>query len=121
MVVYVKIDSPQMDQYKLDFFSSIGGQTHVWCSCTGFPLIKLGTYWKDKRKCMQLTCVGRGLICSNNACTSCICRKCFEGFPISSVATINPLLGEVSGSAGDDNSDTKSDNGFDDDQWHDDE
>jgi len=25
VIVYVKIDSPPMDQYKLDFFSSIGG------------------------------------------------------------------------------------------------
>ena len=116
VVVYVKIDRPQMDQYKLDFFSSIGGQTHVRCSCTGFPLIILGTYRKDKRKCRQLTCVWEErLVCSNNACTSCVYRKCFEGFPISSVTTINPPLGEDSGSAGNDNLDTKSDNGFDDD------
>jgi hypothetical protein len=118
VIVYVKIDSPQMDQYKLDFFSSIGGQTHVRCSCTGFPLIISGTYRKDKRKCMQSTCVWEErLICSNNACTSRICRKCFEGFPISSITTINPPLGEDSGSAGNDN--LKSDNGFDDDRWHD--
>ena len=71
---------------------------------------------------MQSTCVGEErLICSNNACTTCICRKCFEGFSISSVTTINPLLGEDSGSASNDNLDTESDNGFDDDQWHDDE
>ena len=70
VIVYVKIDSPQMDQYKLDFFSSIGGQTHVRCSCTGFPLIISGAYRKDKRKCMQSTCVWEErLICSNNACT----------------------------------------------------
>jgi hypothetical protein len=89
---------------------------HVRCSCTGFPFIISGTYRKDKRKCMQSTCVGEErLICSNNACTTCICRKCFEGFSIYSVTTINPLLGEDSGSAGNDNLDTKSDNGFDDD------
>jgi hypothetical protein len=70
---------------------------------------------------MQSTCVEEErLICSNNACTTRICRKCFEGFSISSVTTINPLLGEDSGSAGNDNLDTKSDNEFDDDQWHDD-
>jgi hypothetical protein len=81
----------------------------------------LGTYRKDKRKCMQSTCVGEErLICSNNVCTTCTCRKCFEGFSISSVTTINPLLGEDSGSAGNDNSDTESDNRFDDDRWHDD-
>ena len=53
---------------------------------------------------MQSTCVWEErLICSNNACTSRICRKCFEGFPISSITTINPPLGEDSGSAGNDN------------------
>ncbi len=50
-----------------------------------------------------------------------MCRKCFEGFPISSVTTINPPLGEDSGSAGNDSSDTESGNRFDDDRWHDDE
>jgi hypothetical protein len=65
---------------------------------------------------MQSTCVGEErLICSNNACTTCKCRKCFEGFTISSVTTINPPLGEDSGSAGSVNLDTKSDNEFDDD------
>ena len=64
---------------------------------------------------MQSTCVWEErLICSNNACTSRI-------FPISSITTINPPLGEDSGSAGNDNLNTESDNGCDDDQWHDDE
>ncbi len=49
-------------------------------------------------------------------------QKVFEGFPISSITTINPPLGEDSGSAGnDDNLNTESDNVCDDDQWHDDE
>ena len=71
---------------------------------------------------MQSTCVReKRLICSNIVCKSRICRKCFKGFPISSVTTINPPLVEDSGAAGNENLDTESDNGFDDDRWHDDE
>jgi hypothetical protein len=42
LTFYVKIQDSQTRRYKLDFFRSLGGQTHAFCSCNTFPLIISG-------------------------------------------------------------------------------
>ncbi len=94
LTVYVKVQDSQASQYKLDFFHSLGGQTHAFCSCNTFPLITSGRIQKDKRLCMQAGCTGKErLICSNNFCNTCICRQCFDGLSMTKATTLSPMSG----------------------------
>ncbi len=92
LTVYVKVQDSQTSLYKLDFFHSLGGQTHVFCSCnTFFPTIS-GRLRKDKRLCMQAGCTGKErLVCSNNFCNTRICRQCFDGLPMTTATTFSPV------------------------------
>ncbi len=94
LTVYVKVQDSQMSQYKLDFFRSLGGQTHAFCSCNTFPLIISGKIRKDKRLCMQAGCTGKErLVCSNNSCNTRICRQCFDGLSMTTATTFSPVSG----------------------------
>ncbi len=92
LTVYVRVQDSQTSRYKLDFFHSLGGQTHVFCSCNTFPLIISGRLRKDKRLCMQAGCTGKErFVCSNNSCNTRICRQCFDGLPMTVATTFSPV------------------------------
>ena len=92
LTVYVRVQDSQTSRYKLDFFHSLGGQTHVFCSCNTFPLIISGRLRKDKRLCMQAGCTGKErFVCSNNSCNTRICRQCFDGLPMRVATTLSPV------------------------------
>ena len=94
LTVYVKVQDSQTSQYKLDFFLSLGGQTHVFCSCNTFPLRISGRLQKDKRLCMQAGCTGKErIICSNNSCNLRICRQYFDGLSMTTATTFSPMSG----------------------------
>ena len=92
LTVYVRVQDSQTSRYKLDFFHSLGGQTHVFCSCNTFPLIISRRLRKDKRLCMQAGCTGKErFVCSNNCCNTRICRQCFDGLPMTVATTLSPV------------------------------
>ncbi len=92
LTVYVKVQDSQTRRYKLDFFHSLGGQTHAFCSCNTFSLIISGRLQNDKRLCMQAGCTGKErLVCSNNSCNTRICRQCFDGLPMTTATTFSPV------------------------------
>ena len=83
VTVYVKLSTPSLEKMKLDFHRSLGGQVHVFCSCSSntFPLIPTAKNKETKGKCMNSDCEGKeAYICSKYLCNTKICSACFKKF-----------------------------------------
>jgi len=80
ITVYVKAQNPfDLPNYKLNFFRSIGGETHVICDCNQFPLIVSGRSQKNKMKCMKVGCTKKEYYCCSSIfCMTRLCKDCYN-------------------------------------------
>lgn len=88
--VYVRLVGLEEEKYRLKFFRTVGGQSHVYCKCNSFPLILTNYRMKLKRCC--IIC-GRGVElfrCCNFKCRTRICKKCYDNLPINRTTTLDP-------------------------------
>ena len=93
VTVYVKLSTPSLKKMKLDFHRSLGGQVHVFCSCSSntFPLIPTAKNKETKGKCMNSDCEGKeAYICSKYLCNTKICSACFKKFSPLTISTVTP-------------------------------
>ena len=91
--VYVRMRNERSEQYKLDFMKSLGGQVHVFCSCTiqPFPLIISHGSKTEKRNCTKDNCGKTAhYICSSPTCKTGLCNQCFDSFPILEKSFMTP-------------------------------
>eukprot|EP00957_Ditylum_brightwellii_P111227 8481569-Ditylum_brightwellii.AAC.1 len=75
---------------------SIGGQTHVHCSCNNLPLIPSRRKKNKKRQCGVGTCTSRrkfeSFECCSLHCTTRLCKQCFTNFTPDSMHTVDPPI-----------------------------
>ena len=81
VTILVKSKTKAAERLRVDLLRSLGGQVHVFCSCSSepHPLIVYGTYSKHKRGCMNDGCSdNEHYICSKPDCQTRICKSCFS-------------------------------------------
>ena len=81
VVVFVRQEEIEVEDYKLDLHRSIGGQCTVFCNCNGRrnPLIVSGMMDQDRRKCMSVSCnKNENYMCPVKDCKTRLCFKCLE-------------------------------------------
>ena len=39
VLVFVKVEEPNIDKFRLEILCSLGGKVHVQCNCSNFPLV----------------------------------------------------------------------------------
>jgi hypothetical protein len=81
VVVHVRLEELDVDSFKMDMHSSLGGQCSVFCDCNGSekPLILSGMMEQEKRDCMVSSCRRReNYMCPVANCQTRMCFKCFE-------------------------------------------
>ena len=93
--IFVKIDNGEIDKWRLKFFESMGGKTHVKCQCCDFPLIPSNKVKVDKDKCnvkksiqgndneiqtLPMCTKKESFVCSNVNCQMRVCNKCYKTF-----------------------------------------
>ena len=105
MSIYVRFDNEEVDKWKVKFFESMGGQSHVSCQCCNFPLIPTNKNKAEKLQCnikkyyqdniseieTISTCTRKeAFVCSNINCNLRICRKCYKTFPEDKTTIVIP-------------------------------
>ena len=126
--LYVReVKSTICDFWRMKFFESMGGKTHVQCKCCDFPLIPTNNQKHTKTKCnfnkfvqqdghiqekMRSCNRTESFICSNICCDIKICRRCYNQFPKDVVTVLIPEQNiNISGNNSDeDNNDDADDN-----------
>jgi len=81
VVVYVRLEEVEVENYKLDLHRSVGGQCTVFCNCNGRqnPLIVSGMMDQERRKCMSQSCKKcENYMCPVKDCKTRLCFKCLE-------------------------------------------
>ena len=81
VTVYVRGKSHDVEQYKVDMLTSVGGQDSVLCNCrSGLnPLIVSKFDLHSKRPCMLDNCNKREkYTCTNDDCNTRVCNSCFD-------------------------------------------
>lgn len=81
VVVYVRVGTDDVDEFKMDIHRSIGGQVSVFCPCSGKcnPLIISGRRKEDQRVCMNCGCQRpEKYTCCRVGCATRICQSCFD-------------------------------------------
>ena len=81
VVVYVRVGTDDVDEFKMDIHRSIGGQVAVFCPCSGKcnPLVVTGRRKEDLRVCMNCGCQRpEKYTCSRVGCATRICLSCFD-------------------------------------------
>ena len=91
VIVYVRNTTNQLEDRRVDFHRSLGGQARVICSCNQYPLIATGRRHESRRVCMTDDCTNReSHVCSNPECTSRLCQKCLLLYPEDGMLEIDP-------------------------------
>ena len=103
--IYVKTGNEEIDKWRLKFFESMGGKSHVKCNCCNFPLIPSNKGKEGKRQCClkhffqgdnsivktSPRCSRKeSFVCSNINCNMIICRKCYKQFPENNTTIVIP-------------------------------
>ena len=103
--IYVRTDNKEIDKWRLKFFESMGGKSHVKCNCCNFPLIPSNKGKEGKRQCClkhffqgdnsivktSPRCSRKeSFVCSNINCNMRICRKCYKLFPENNTTIVIP-------------------------------
>ena len=81
VVVYVRLEELEVENYKLDLHRSVGGQCSVFCNCNGSenPLIISGMMDQERRNCISQSCKKReNYMCPIKNCKTRLCFKCLE-------------------------------------------
>ena len=89
VLVYVKEETLDADQWKLKILESLGGKTHVQCACNNFPLIPTNAQKGEKGQCYRC-CRFESFVCCHQNCHLKVCRNCYNSFPLDRVTIISP-------------------------------
>ena len=90
-MVYVKVEAFNVDKFRLDILRTMGGKTHVQCTCNNFPLL-VQPHQKDKairKKCVKCNRF-EYVACCNNECRLRLCKTCFDKYPTHFTTFLNP-------------------------------
>ena len=103
--IYTRIDNEEIDKWRIKFFETMGGKSHITCQCYQFPLIpsskikfeksqcNLKRYIQDNNSEIQTTlaCTRKeSFVCSNVNCNLRVCNKCYKSFPEDKMTMIIP-------------------------------
>ena len=75
VMVYVCEQNPNVDKWKLEIFSSLGGKRHLFCKCSQFPLIPSKRPREKKTKCVMCAKRLETYVCCNDTCHIALCRS----------------------------------------------
>ena len=90
-LVYVKVDSANVEEIRNEFLTYLGGQRHVKCQQHQLCLV---TSMNKKNKCR---CGKHEYYrCPNSLCSSCICKTCFDALNVLNTSYVNNNDGESS-------------------------
>ena len=90
-MVYVKVEAFNVDKFRLDILRTMGGKTHVQCTCNNFPLL-IQPHQKDKeirKKCVKCNRF-EYVACCNEECRLRLCKTCFDEYPTHFTTFLNP-------------------------------
>ena len=89
-LVYVRMQTVDVDEWRDKVLSTFGGKTHVRCTCNNFPLIpRLKLSNRESRKCMKCH-RNEYMVCCNKTCPVRLCRTCYNQYPTNDSSTISP-------------------------------
>ena len=92
VLVFVRTNDFQVDDWKLKFHESLGGQTHVLCQCSNFPLIPTHMRKDKKRACMKCGKSNESFVCCNLKCNVRLCKKCYDSYPVDDISIVEPPI-----------------------------
>ena len=90
-MVYVKVEALNVDKWRLDILRTMGGKTHVQCTCNNFPLL-IQPHQKDKeirKKCVKCQ-RPEYVACCNEECRLRLCKNCFDEYPTHFTTFLDP-------------------------------
>ena len=91
VLVYIKTTTPDVDQWRLQMFKSLGGKIFVQCQCNQFPLIPTNIRPEKKEKCFKLGCRRKEYyVCTNLDCPVRLCKTHYNTYPTNTFTTIDP-------------------------------
>ena len=90
-LVYVKVESTDIEEIRNEFLTYLGGQRHVKCQQHQLCLV---TSMNKKNKCQ---CGKHEYYrCPYSLCSSCICKTCFDALNVLNTSYVNNNDGQSS-------------------------
>lgn len=89
VMMFVRDQNFDAEDHNDKFLASLGGQTHVRCGCSNFPLIASYRSRQDRKRCTQCHRPEK-YICSDLQCTVRLCHECHKSCPKDEVTIIEP-------------------------------
>lgn len=80
MFVYSRDKTFEVDKYKLRILQTMGGEAHIMCRCSNFPLIPSPVAPSAKRKCIKCHDRKEWKVCCSMKCSIRLCKSCYESY-----------------------------------------